>query len=134
MRRITAAAGLSALGLTCGLSAVAAAQGSEVGPSTAPEPIPIAAAPPQIEEIDEEVVVQVPAPRPPTHAPAGVRAGGVASERQTAPAGGPAAAQIAPAAAQAAPAAGTTTAQTVRPASTVAPPKPVAVSTGSKVR
>ncbi|MDQ6792245.1 MAG: hypothetical protein M3075_16620, partial [Candidatus Dormibacteraeota bacterium] len=96
VRRVSAAVGLSALGLTCGLSAVTAAQAADQGSSTATQPVPVAAAPRQIEEIDEEVVVQVPAPRPPAHAPAAVAAGGVAARRQTAPVGGAAAAQAAP--------------------------------------
>jgi hypothetical protein len=128
VRRISAAVGLSALGLTCGLSAVAAAQEADGGPPTTTQPIPVAAAPRQIEEIDEEVVVQVPAPRPPAHAPALVSAGGVAAQRQVAPAGGAAAAQAAPVQST------MTGAQTVRPATPVATPKPVAVSTGSRVR
>ena len=139
VRRISAAVGLSALGLTCGLSAVTAVQAADQGSSTATtQPVPVAAAPRQIEEIDEEVVVQVPAPRPPAHAPAAVATGGAAARRQTAPLGGAAAAQAAPAAgtatSQAAPAAGATASQTVSAAPPVAAPKPVAVSTASKVR
>ena len=67
VRRISAAVGLSALGVTCGLSAVTAVQAADQGSSTATQPVPVAAAPRQIEEIDEEVVVQVPAPRTPAH-------------------------------------------------------------------
>ena len=138
VRRVSAAVGLSALGLTCGLSAVTAAQAADQGSSTATQPVPVAAAPRQIEEIDEEVVVQVPAPRPPAHAPAAVAAGGAAARRQTAPVGGAAAAQAAPAAgtatSQVPPGAGATASQTVSAAPPVAAPKPVAVSTGSKVR
>ncbi|HEY4868196.1 MAG TPA: hypothetical protein VIK45_22100 [Candidatus Dormibacteraeota bacterium] len=137
VRRISAAVGLSALGLTCGLSAVTAVQAADQGSSTATtQPVPVAAAPRQIEEIDEEVVVQVPAPRPPAHAPAAVATGGAAARRQTAPLGGAAAAQAAAgtATSQAAPAAGATASQTVSAAPPVAAPKPVAVSTASKVR
>src|SRR6202022_108082 len=110
-RRVSAAVGVSALGLTCGLSAVTAAQAADQGSSTTTQPVPVAAAPRQIEEIDEEVVVQVPAPRP----PAAVATGGPAAGRKPAPGGGPAPAQAAPAAgtatSQAAPAAGATASQ-----------------------
>jgi hypothetical protein len=121
VRKISVAVGLSALGLSCGLATAAAKQGADVPAITPAQPSPAAAEPRQVEEIDEEVIVPVSAPRPPDRAPAAVP-------------------RAAPAPSQAARAGASTVTQAAQPAPpapvahAAVTPKPTVVSTGSPVR
>jgi hypothetical protein len=119
VRKISVAVGLSALGLSCGLATAAAKQGADVPAIIPTQPSPAAAEPPQVEEIDEEVIVPVSVPRPPDRAPAAVSRAAPAPPSQAVRAGATTVAQAAPPA----PA-----------ARAAAAPKPTAVSTGSPVR